>query len=289
MFDFRYHALSLVAVFVALTVGLLLGVAIGDEGLVSSAEQNLRADLRGDVREARARVEAVEAELTRRQRYEEQTLGRLVAERLDGRRVSVVFLDERSEAIFDRVDEAVRRAGGEVRLVGTLTRPVDLQSIADAAAGTRYEELPDDPSLLDDLGRRLGVQLVRGGRLLSEVRRELLSASTGDVGPAEAVLVVRTPGNRLAREQQERADALAAGLIAGAESAGAPVVGVEESTTDPSQVPWYRDRRISSVDNVDQPSGRASLVYVLAGAAEGAFGIKPTRDAYLPDALVRTP
>ena len=43
VFDFRYHALSLVAVFVALVLGLLLGVAIGDKGLVSSAENNMQA------------------------------------------------------------------------------------------------------------------------------------------------------------------------------------------------------------------------------------------------------
>jgi hypothetical protein len=36
MLNFRYHALSLVAVFLSLVIGLLLGVAIGDKGLVSS-------------------------------------------------------------------------------------------------------------------------------------------------------------------------------------------------------------------------------------------------------------
>jgi hypothetical protein len=32
MFDFRYHALSLAAIFIALVVGLLLGAAIGARG-----------------------------------------------------------------------------------------------------------------------------------------------------------------------------------------------------------------------------------------------------------------
>ena len=57
MFDFRYHALSLVAVFLALVVGLLLGVAIGDQGLVSSAERDIRNSLRADVRDARAEAD----------------------------------------------------------------------------------------------------------------------------------------------------------------------------------------------------------------------------------------
>ena len=53
MFDFRYHALSLVAVFLALVVGLLLGVAIGDKGLVSVGAQDMRDSLRDDVRQRR--------------------------------------------------------------------------------------------------------------------------------------------------------------------------------------------------------------------------------------------
>ena len=42
MFDVRYHALSLAAIFIALVVGLLLGVAIGDKELVSSARNDVR-------------------------------------------------------------------------------------------------------------------------------------------------------------------------------------------------------------------------------------------------------
>jgi len=50
--DFRYHALSLVAVFLALGIGIVLGVTIGDS-LVSDADQNLRDSLRDDVTGAR--------------------------------------------------------------------------------------------------------------------------------------------------------------------------------------------------------------------------------------------
>ena len=57
VFDFRYHALSLVAVLVALGLGLLLGVAIGDKELVSSANKDLVDDLRGDVRHANQRAD----------------------------------------------------------------------------------------------------------------------------------------------------------------------------------------------------------------------------------------
>ena len=64
------------------------------------------------------------------------------------------------------------------------------------------------------------------------------------------------------------------------------MVGVEEIGTDPSQIRWYLDHRIASVDNVDRIPGRASLVFALAGEADGHYGEKATADALLPDALV---
>ena len=49
MFDYRYHALSLAAVLLALAVGVLIGVAIGDSNLVSSAKNGIVHNLESEV------------------------------------------------------------------------------------------------------------------------------------------------------------------------------------------------------------------------------------------------
>ena len=49
MLDFRYHALSLVAVFLALGIGIVLGATLGDS-VVSQANKDVRSSLRGDLR-----------------------------------------------------------------------------------------------------------------------------------------------------------------------------------------------------------------------------------------------
>ncbi len=69
MFDFRYHALSLAAVFIALVVGLLLGVAIGDKELVSSAQRDLRSSLRADVRQADQERDEAKARLREQEQF----------------------------------------------------------------------------------------------------------------------------------------------------------------------------------------------------------------------------
>jgi hypothetical protein len=290
VFDFRYHALSLAAVFVALVVGLLLGVAIGDQELVSSAQDKLRRNLAADIREAREESADLRRQLDRRRRYEEATFPPLVSGRLSGRRVTLLFLDERSESIFEHVRDALQPSGGELAFSATLRLPLDLDGLGQAAEGTQYAQVAAEPELLGDLGRRVGSQLVQGGRLVRALKDPLLASSSGELEPAEAIVVVRTPGDRLDDpEERRRADAFVDGILKGIRARRAPVVGVEEISTDPSQIPWYRERGIASVDNVDDVAGRASLIYALAGEADGAYGVKETRDALIPDALVRSP
>ena len=75
MFDYRYHALSLAAVLFALAVGVLIGVAIGDSNLVSSAKNGIVHNLRiGSGRRAAAGREQLQTQLSRRGNVRERPL-----------------------------------------------------------------------------------------------------------------------------------------------------------------------------------------------------------------------
>jgi hypothetical protein len=290
MFDFRYHALSLTAVLVALVIGVLLGVAIGDAGLVSGAEQDLRSGLREDVREAQAEAAGLRDRLAEGQRYEEQTFPALVGGRLENRRIAMIFVGGRAEGVFRGVSSALAPSGGELTFVTTLRSPMDLGAIGDLARGTRYENVGEDPDLLGALGERIGRQIVNGGKLVRDLRPELMASSNGELGPVEGVVIARSPAaDRQEGAAGEFSKAFVDGLIRGLEAARAPIVGVEETGTDPSQVRWYVDHGVASVDDVDRIPGRASLVFALAGEADGHYGEKATADALLPDALVDRP
>ncbi|MEA2141689.1 MAG: hypothetical protein QOI64_119 [Solirubrobacteraceae bacterium] len=286
MFDFRYHALTLVAVFVALVIGLLLGVAIGDQGLVSGAEQDLRQSLRGDVTKARAEAQALRDELAVHREYEEQTFVPLVAGHLDNRRIALIFVGARDDRVFRGVRDAVVAGGGELSFVTTLRAPLELDALARLAVGTRYEDIAQEPELLGDLGERIGEQIIQGGRLIGTLRPELLSSSNGELTAVEGVVIARSPAaDRLEGAAAQHAKSFVDGLTRGLRLARAPAVGVEQRATDPSQVRWYVEHELASVDNVDQVAGMASLVFALAGEADGHYGVKSTADALLPDAL----
>lgn len=280
MFDFRYHALSLAAVFIALVVGLLLGVAIGDKELVSSARQDLRSSLRADVRQADQERDEAKARLRQQEQFADAAYPILTKDQLRGRRIGLVVLGN-DNAAPDMVRRALQPTGADLSLVAIVRQSVELEALAERARGTRYAAVAVDPSLLDDLGRRAGIQMVLDGRLVRQLRTPLMQTLSGEFGGLDGVIVMRPATKPKDRDTAQRLTALQDGIARGLVQTGVKVVGVERRASDPSNVGWYRDREMSSVDNIDEQAGRAATVFVLAGA-QGAYGRGDGAQALLP-------
>ena len=244
MVDFRYHALSLVAVFLALGIGIVLGVTVGDS-LVSEADQNLRDSLRDDVTDAREDIRNEQDLGSRREEVIEETAPIVAAGQLAGDRIALVSFGGVPAEVADAVDEGAELGGG------TLARTVEL---------TPPEELGDRLRAL----RRHGARAVQ---------RRLF-------GFDRVVVYREPPSEDEADEEREAREA----LLQGALTRLRRPVGVESLGTDPSQVGWYEDEGIASVDNVDTPAGQLALVLLLSdNRPEGSYGYKDTADRALPD------
>jgi hypothetical protein len=282
VFDFRYHALSLIAVLVALVLGLLLGVAIGDKGLVSSAEKSIKESLRKDVRSEQKKVADLSDTVAAKEKFEQEVYPLLVDGQLQDRKIGVVFLGDSSEEINNEVANALADSGGKRVGAVQIREPLAADDLGARAAGTRYASLATgDDQMWEDFGKRMGVQLTRGGKLLDNERRSLFSTVAGTAGPFDGVIISRNPSSDIKGDDLHRLNAFEKGLTEGLTARDVPVVGVEHADADPSQVPWFRDHGISTVDNLDQTAGQAATVFLLAGNTDGAFGVHQAR--LLPD------
>jgi hypothetical protein len=286
MFDYRYHALSLAAVLFALALGVLIGVAIGDTNLVSSAKNGVVHNLQSEVGEARTQAEGLQDKLTAEEAFSKSLYPLAVHELLNGRNVGLVFLGEPSDQINSLVRAAITQGDGSLATVVAIREPLNLAAIDKEAAGTHYADLESSPALVENFGELVGRQLVSGGalvdqELLSRVRGSLMSAFDGQLTHLEGLVIARTVSAQQSAEASEADTRFEDGLLAGVAAVGVPAVGVELSTTEPSQVPWFKGRKISSVDDLDASAGQAALLYALAGNS-GDFGVKSTADSLLP-------
>jgi hypothetical protein len=286
MFDYRYHALSLAAVLFALALGVLIGVAIGDTNLVSSAKNGIVHNLESEVGNTRKQAGQLQDKLSVEESFTAALYPLAVHELLAGRSIGLVFLGGSSDQVDGLVRNAVAQAGANLQSVIAIREPLDLEGIDQEAAGTHYATLSSSVSLVERFGELAGRQLVSGGQLvdrelLSRVRASLMSAFDGQLGRLEGLVVMRAEPSGMSAAQTEAAAAFESGLLAGVSAVGVPTVGVELTGTEPSQVPWYKSKGISSVDDLDALAGQAALAYALAGDP-GAFGVKSSADSLLP-------
>ncbi|HEX5852354.1 MAG TPA: copper transporter [Solirubrobacteraceae bacterium] len=286
MFDYRYHALSLAAVLFALALGVLIGVAIGDSNLVSSAKDGIVHNLKAEVEEARHEAGTLQSRLSEEEAFANGLYPLATHELLGGRSIGLVFLGGTSDRINSLARSAISQAGGDLATVIAVRVPLDQGGLDREAAGTHFSPLTGNIPLIERFGELMGRQLVSGGQLVakelfSRVRSSLLSAFDGQLTRLEGVVVTRAEPSGMSAEDSEASSAFESGLLAGIGAVGVPAVGVELSDSEPSQVSWYRGKKISSVDDLDRLAGRTALAYALAGD-RGTFGGKATADSLLP-------
>jgi hypothetical protein len=278
----RYHAASLAAVFIALAIGILIGIGLAGD-VVSTASEELENSLRSDLDEAESRVDALEGDLNRAQEYSDRTYPALVADRLPGSSVAVIGLGGLPPETVEAIEEAVDPAGARVSALGVVDVPPDTDALADAAP-SRFGGVRRGGAGLEELARAAGAGLIGGSELVDQLRGALFSRFSGSLAEVDRVVFVATIPEDLEAEQEAAADRLVGGLIDGARRSSAGVAGAERTDDDPTTLGAFGGAGIPTVDHVDLPAGRASLVFALLGAG-GDYGTKEEADSYLPELI----
>ena len=276
MFDLRYHVASLAAVFLALIIGILVGVGISDRGLVDSAKTKFLQDQVASLQHRLDNQATQSADLTREraaaQSFINETYPALARNRLQGKQIAVVFVgsDEgRHPPLFgqqcaqrcrggaaatagaeraDRREAAGRGAQGPAgRGAGCAARPIAKRS---AARSARSWSLGGDTPLWDSLTDATSLVEHRLG---------------GNEMPADGVVVVRT-----ASPQHGATSKFLLGLYEGLGSTSAPAVGRRaRPTRDASATSIFRAAASRPWTTWTRRSAGSRSLLLLAGAAGG--------------------
>ncbi|HKP09951.1 MAG TPA: copper transporter [Gaiella sp.] len=292
MFDLRYHVASLAAVFVALVIGIFVGVGLSGRGFVNDAERkNFEAridELQADRDSAEAAAKSAARRGDALDAFADTTYTSLVRRRLAGTKVGVVFVGSVDQGLAGTIRRTIADAGGRVVRMRALRVPLDPEAVDQALRGE-----PDTRELAGEdrrarLGNAIARELVQGGqtpvldRLASLLVEEQLGLSKA---PLDAVVVARPT-----RPQQGETEDFLTGLYSGLAAASVPSVGVEDSNAQPSAVPPFRAAGLATVDALDTTAGQVALVFLLEGARPGSYGLgQDAVDGVLPAAPLTAP
>lgn len=305
MINFRYHVVSLTAVFLALAIGLVVGTAALN-GPVADALKNQVQAVSDDNSNLRARNEALQEELNREEDFATEAAPALVNGKLAGRRVLVVVLPTAGDYV-DGVVSMLTVAGAKVTARVTVrdkffepANDVELLELADKASQPTVQSsgLPRNSDGVETSSALLGLALTaRTPAVTAADLTAVLSAYSeagylgvedGAASGAEATVVVSglPPTDRDGAAKSENALTLVAQfardkpLVVAGDGIGTGNL-VAAVRNDPTLV-----KSISTVDNASTVQGQ--LVTAMATAERlvqqrtGQYGLGAGSTSLLP-------
>jgi hypothetical protein len=275
VFDLRYHVASLAAVFFALVIGILVGVALASHGLGHAERQQLEHDLHA-AQSDNTSLQSRLREYRKDSAFVDNAYGAVMQNRLGGLRIGVLFIGKVDDTTRNAVNQTITDAGATLLRLRAISMPVDASTI-EKTLGNR-KQLASFTSGADRF-HRIGTELAdefmagRDTPLWDALESQLVEERSGSSRrPADAVVVVHT-----APQQTRLASAqLVSGLLSELGDRPTPVIGVERDKTEPSAVPTFSRFGLSTVDDVDLPIGRVALAVLLSspGTSTAHYGLR---------------
>jgi hypothetical protein len=289
--NFRYHVVSLAAVFIALAIGLVVGTAAFN-GPAADALDDQVAAMRNDNNKLRDEVEHLTEEAQQEERFATEALPGLIGNRLTGKRVLLVTTTDAGKDYIDGVADALANVAG-AKITGRLALqkkfvdPANKEELLDLVAEVTpagVTGLPANSNGVETSAALLAATLMDRDPAVDQLdRRKVVSAYkeqsyviTADITePAEAVVVLAG-----APYTEKDADKLNSALKTFVEQFDktSPIVVAAESTAGAGNlVATVRgdsnlSKPVSTVDNGGSPQGRAAVLLALAEQVEGRPG-----------------
>jgi Copper transport outer membrane protein, MctB len=306
--DFRYHLVSIVAVFLALAIGIVLGSTAlqGDTLDVLRSDNN---SLTNQVNAARAQVGSYSTLVGASDTFLQNAEPKLLSGLLTGEKILVVTEPGAPSGITSGVEKAAGEAGATVAgtvalqpkfndLSGTAksTLAAINQQLA-AADGTVLDTATDQATVyqqeaaqliatavLNLADGQLGLTVAQAQNLLSAYAKAGFLTTSGAPWNRATLAVIVAPESAPSDGQNDAANQVLLALAAQfAEASAATVVAgpVTSSGSSSSAISALRGSgvsgQVSSVDNADTTLGQISIIWALAdqraGGKPNSYGI----------------
>lgn len=300
MIDFRYHLISLVAVFLALGVGIVVGTTVVDRSVVTRLETQTNA-LNEEVKGERQARRDSEAELDVWQKFAAEGAKFFVGGRLAGRTVVPVFPQGVAEGDVEDVVTVMRQAGAGVPATFELTDKLNLRdqtsrdqlALATGASDTEPETLYT--AFAANLAAKLGSAPVPatgtpGAVVTPEVQASLLGrleeagfirvarvdATGGDVngivGPQPMATVYGLNPDQTPVPYNDVILPVTFNMAQGGRSIAVQRRGDEQVFVRDVRLDPTASAKMSTVDDIDHQVGLFAAVLALEQAPDGVYG-----------------
>lgn len=285
MYNLRYHIASLVAVFLAMAIGLLLGTVVVERGTLDRQRDSIVKSLQDEFRTLAGENDVLRTDNEHLDAFVGDLVPALTGDALVGKRFLVIASTGRTDGL-GAVTQAIGSSGGEVVVAtegeaGMALADPNVSQVATQVVG----ELAGD-DLAAAVSKTLAAEWSTPG-----VDRPLTSALS-DAGairldpalPPDAAI----DGVIVMAAWDGVPDDLALRIAKELSLLGRIGIGAEAATNPTGVATASAAAGLSAVDHASSAAGRLSVVWLLAGRAKGYYGTGDAADAPWPAIEAKT-
>ncbi|WP_329520409.1 copper transporter [Spirillospora sp. NBC_01491] len=307
MIDFRYHLVSIVAIFLALALGIVLGSTTLSGSVTDTLRRQASAAAKS-ANDARQQQRQMQHQIDGEERFAGGLAPQIVADRLKGQSVVVIETPGASNDSIEQVSELAKNAGaavtGRVTVQKKFLDDDQVESVDELAARLKPEDLdlPGTAGAYEKAGAVLASAIVTrdaaksgredatGGAVLNGFRQAGYVTTSGKPGQHATLAVVIAPSapygeggevdNKALISLATALDAADRGTVVGGPFTAAQEGGLIKALRDSDA-----EKSVSTGDMVDTASGRVVTILALQNELSGKsghYGIGSGVGGYLP-------
>lgn len=287
---FKYHVVTVAAIFFALTVGLVVGSLFVSPRIADRQERAIEA-LRKTFNALSEENKEKALQLSQYKECLSSTMPLAIRGKLSGATVALIQTGDYPDARA-KVMESLQLAGARVVSQTTIeqkfARP---DEVLNPILATLHSKDPRFPADRDGLADALALILAHGDSLIagfipSLEKEGFLQTEVGNDYLTPVRYVVIVAGRRAS--ESDRPALVDLPIVIALQKQGLTVAACEPEESQTSDIAAYHTLKIdmATVDNIDSEIGRCALIFALLGEKDD-YGVKPTAHHLLPPLLAK--
>ena len=285
--NMKYYIVSIGAIFIALGIGMLVGFNLNYDQEMSKQQANIISDLDKKFDNLKEKNDTLEQDLAKMTEeynksieFIDANFDKILVNELLDKNIGVISTNQ-SEDYTKDIEETIVKSNGNIAfniaIKNTIYDEKKLEEVS-TKLGLEIKDANDIVTYILDSLNSTDAKV----KLASLEELELIKVNdiNNEYMSYDSVVLAGGSDSKTSKDDFEKIDKF---LISKLKEEKKSVVGVQKSTTTNSYIELYSNEKVSTVDNIEQKSGKLAMVMLLKDSnILGNYGILDTAQSILP-------
>lgn len=279
--DIRYYIISLIAIFLALAIGLVAGILLVPSSAMIDQQNAMIASLEDEFKKIKEETRMVRKNLEVNLKFEKEVMPYIISDELIGENIYLINTTLTNKDIYDAIKKSLEMAGAKIAFYISFKEKIkfiterEKEKLKEVIAS----EENDTNKILQHISSRIADEMLKKNeeKIIPYLKKQGFIETRGNIiDNIQKVVII---GGQ--ESQENYSHIFDVPIIKNFLSSGIKVIGCETTDVKTSYIPIYKKLKITTVDNIETIPGQIALVLSLKGE-EGNFGVKETAIRLLP-------